>query len=163
MASLAQTATTAVSQAMPQMMGLMIRSATGGLAGGNFDAPGAPQTQQRTKGQKSRQRPENLSQSRVAIPDSSDPAYQAAVSSKEPVNLLASILGVGTDKGIDWEKFSPTAVNTKGGMTFIETMISHTLKNTQWTNGEASAELKDALEKVQTVSCLKALRTVISV
>lgn len=129
--SLAQAATTVISQGLPQMMGRTM--------GGNFSGPVAPQQQNGTKkGKKGGKNTKAFSQSDVSIPDSNDPGYQAAISAKEPINLLAGVLGVGTDKGVDWAKFDPSAVNVKGGITFIDTMINHTLKSTQWTDGVAS-------------------------
>ncbi|CAI7565821.1 unnamed protein product [Penicillium glandicola] len=142
--SLAQSVTTVVSQGLPMMMGRM-------LGGTPAAAPGVGNKQKRAKGYQGGQKAGSLSQSNISVPDANDPGYQAAVSSKEPINLLAAILGIGTDKGVDWEKFSSTAVNAKGGVTFIDTMISHTLKSTQWTDGLASTELKESLEKLHAV------------
>lgn len=143
--SLAQSVTTVVSQGLPMMMGRMMGAAPPAAApAGN---------KQKRKAQKGGQKAGSLSQSDIAVPDASDPGYQAAIISKEPINLLAAILGIGTDKGVDWEKFSSTSVNSKGGVTFINTMINHTLKSTQWTEGPASIELKESLEKLHTV-CL---------
>ena len=144
--SLAQSVTTTISQGLPGLLmgGLRRRKGAEDEDDEDDDEP-----QKKKKGKKSKSLKKDLN-----VADADDPAYKTAGLVKVPVNLLATLLGVGTDKGIDWDHLQPKieeGEKPKEGLTFLEAMISHALTSTQWSEGEASKSLKEALEDVTEV------------
>lgn len=142
--SLSQTVTTTISQGLP---GLLLGRRGGRRATGNEDDEDEDDDQPRRKrGKKSKTLQKDLN-----VSGSDDPAYKTAGLAKVPVNLLATLLGIGSDNGIDWEHLSPKleeGEKSKEGLTFIEALISHAHTSTQWSDGEPSKRLKEALEDV---------------
>lgn len=141
--SLAQTVTTTISQGLPA---LLLGSRGGRSATSDGDDEDEDDRPRRKRGKKSKTLQKDLN-----VSGSDDPAYKTAGLAKVPVNLLATLLGIGSDKGIDWEHLSPKleeGEKSKEGLTFIEALISHAHTSTQWSDGEPSKRLKVALEDV---------------
>jgi hypothetical protein len=145
--SLAQSATTIISQGLPMMMGAMM-GPMGAAAATNAAS------KQQTKGGSAKENSKSqksLGQSNLPVPDASDPAYKAAVEAVVPVTLLATLLGAGTTTGVDWDHLTPPAEKGKEsakGLKFVETVLKHLVKSTQWTDGAPSSQLRGSVDKM---------------
>jgi hypothetical protein len=132
-------------------MGAMMGPAGVAMGAAARGGPQAPAARTGRKGEKVAKTVS--SQLNVTVGDANDPAYLVATQVDVPITYLVTVLGVGTEKGVDWEHLNPPKDGKpkKEGLTFVAATLNHTLESTQWTEGEASQQLKDVLSKLKGV------------
>ncbi|KAF8587134.1 hypothetical protein K439DRAFT_860309 [Ramaria rubella] len=130
-------ATSIISQSLPLMMGPAGVAAviTGSMKGSGTAGSATPTSWQST------------SRFNVFPPDSFDPAYPASKPISTILTMLVTLLGVETDKEVDWDSMRLSAgSSTPQGLIFMKTTLKYQLDHVQWTNGPPSVELKGIIE-----------------